>query len=62
MAKTNATTPDKMALVFSIGGSAFMGDEEGKLLGSSNICATVERVHAVPRNRVVMVNREQHGI
>lgn len=59
MGRTYATTPDKIVLSFSIGGSALVGDD---VLGSSNICATAESVHAVPRNKVVIVSREQHGI
>lgn len=59
---TYATTPESIALIFNIGGSVLVDNEEGRLLGTSNICTTVERLHAVPRNKVVTVSREQHGI
>lgn len=50
--------PERIVLISSIGGLAFVEGEEG----SSNICATVEKLHAIPRNSVVIVSREQHGI
>lgn len=59
---TYATTPERIVLIFNIGGSVLVDNEEGRLLGTSNICNTVERLHAVPRNKVVTVSREQHGI
>lgn len=59
---TYATAPERIALIFIIGGSVLVDDEEGRLLGTSNICMTVERLHAVPRNKVVTAIREQHGI